>query len=692
MSSADVDGLRRPTAGAFDVDRALRQAPTLHFAKPPARILIVDDEQPNRQLLEGMLAPESLVIRSAESGEQAIAMVAQDPPDLILLDAMMPGMNGYQVAGAIKGNPATRNIPVIMLTAMTDPHSRMLGLKTGAEDLLSKPVNRDELCVRVRNLLRLKEYADHDKSTPGLEGEAGSRATERIESERVYKATFDAAPVGIVHIAMDGKWVRINPRLCELLGYTQQELLTSGIQELVRAGKTPTEADALQQLAAGTVERQVFDEQPYRRRDGSVMWGRVNVSVIRDAEGKCQHFVAIIENITERRGFEAKLRQANRMEAIGRFAGGVAHDLDSLLSVILSYSERMGGGPQPGESRQADVDEIKKAAFRAAALTRRLVAFSRQRVPVAQPVDLNQSIAAMETMLRRLLGARIGLTVLPASGLANIQADPGQIQQLVMNLVVNARNAMPQPGNVTIETTNVEIDERGARAHDDIRQGPYVVLAVSDTGSGMDKETQARIVEPFFTTKETGEATGLGLATVVGIVKQSGGHIRVTSEPGEGTTFKVYFPRVRGASVRESEPPAPNAGHGTETILLVEDDEQVRVSARGILRRNGYAVLEAPNGGEALLIGEQHPSIIHLLLTDVVLPRMTGRHLSECLKATRPEMKVLFMSGYTHHAIVQYGVLDSGVPYLEKPRMHASLTQKVREALEAKRADGEGDR
>jgi two-component system, cell cycle sensor histidine kinase and response regulator CckA len=577
MSAADTDGLRRPTGGVFDGDRALRQAPSLHFAKPPARVPIVHDEQPDRQRLEGMLAPESL--------------------------------------------------------------------------------------------------------------EAGSRAAERVESERAYKATFDAAPVGIVHIAMDGKWLRVNPRLCELLGYSQQELLTSGIQELVRAGKTSTEADALQQLAAGTVERQVFDEQPYRRRDGSVMWGRVNVSVIRDAEGKCQHFVAIIENITERRGFEAKLRQANRMEAIGRFAGGVAHDLDSLLSVILSYSERMGGGPQPGESRQADVDEIKKAAFRAAALTRRLVAFSRQRVPVAQPVDLNQSIAAMETMLGRLLGPCIELTVVPASGLANIQADPGQIQQLVMNLVVNARDAMPQTGHVTIEITNVELDERDVRAHDDVRRGPYVELGVADTGSGMDKETQARIVEPFFTTKENSEATGLGLATVVGIVKQSGGHIRVKSEPGEGTTFRVYFPRVfRGLSVRESESPEPNAVRGTETILLVEDDEQVRACARSILGHNGYAVLEAPNGGEALLIGEQHPSVIHLLVTDVVLPRMAGRQLSERLKATRPEMKVLFMSGYTHQAIVQYGVLDSGVPYLEKPLMHASLTRKVREALDAERA------
>jgi PAS domain S-box-containing protein len=553
---------------------------TPYDAERPARILIVDDERHNRELLQVMLGPEKFVLQTAASGEEALAMVAEHPPDLVLLDIMMPGINGYQVAGEIKGNPATKNIPVIMLTAPTDGRSRLLGLNVGAEDFLTKPLDRAELCARVRNLLRLKEYGDyHDKYAQLLESEVGSRAAELVESERLYRSTFDAAPVGIVHIGLDGKWLRVNERLCTLLGFTHEELLTPAIQELVQAEKVPNEEYVLRQMAAGAVDRRAFDEMRYRRRDGNIMWGRVNISVHRDSEGQPQHFIAVIEDVTERRALEEKVRQASKMEAVGCLAGGIAHDFNNLLSVILSYAEVIGSDLKPDEPLRADIEEITTAALRATDLTRQLLAFSRQQVLEAKVLELNQRIAGMEKMLRQLLGASIDLTVLPATGLWKVKADPGQIEQIVMNLAVNARDAMPQGGKLTIETTNVELDDDYASGYHDVAPGSYVMLAVSDTGIGMDKATQARIFEPFFTTKETGKGTGLGLATVFGIVRQSGGHIWVYSEPGEGATFKVYLPRVSGAAaLRSSGRPAPNVFRGTETIRLIEDDEQVRAS------------------------------------------------------------------------------------------------------------------
>jgi PAS domain S-box-containing protein len=649
-----------------------------------ARILIVDDDRHNRQLLEVMLAPEGFVLLTATSGEEALTLVAEQPPDLILLDIMMPGMDGYEVAGRIKGGAATKNIPIIMVTALDDRAARMRGLSAGAEDFLTKPVDRAELCARVRNLLRLKAYGDyHDKYSRMLEGEVGSRTADLVQSERLYRETFDAAPVGIVHVGLGGQWLRVNQRLCDLLGYSRDELQGPTVNALLRSEEAEGEAESFRRMAAGTLDVHVVDETRYRRKDGTFVWARVNMSVHRDAAGQTQHFILVIEDITEHRTLEAQVRQANKMDAIGRLASGVAHDFNNLLTVILGFAELVAeDGAVPTQHRQ-DLDEIIKAAQRATGLTKQLLAFSRQQVLHAAPLDVNGLIRDMTTMLGRLIGEHIEIALTLASNLPLALADRGQLEQVVMNLVVNARDAMPAGGSVTIETTDVELDN--SSLHDEtIVPGPYVMLSITDTGNGMSQETQRRLFEPFFTTKDTGKGTGLGLSTTYGIVKQSKGYIAVHSELGHGTTFQVYLPRsTEDASV---PPPGASADEPTtaasETVLLVEDEAGVRRLSKRILSNAGYRVLEAANGNDAEQVFAHHGDAVDLVVTDMVMPGCDGPELLSRLHARAPELRVLYMSGYTEQSAAHKAGIDRGLPFIQKPFTAAAFVKQVREALD----------
>jgi CheY-like chemotaxis protein len=377
------------------------------------------------------------------------------------------------------------------------------------------------------------------------------------------------------------------------------------------------------------------------------------------------------------------------MEAIGSLAGGVAHDFNNLLSVILSYTDFSINALRDEDPLKPDLLEVKKAADRAAVLTRQLLAFSRKQVLQPVALSLNQSVAGLDKMLQRILGEDIDLVRRLAPELGLTLADPGQIEQVLMNLVVNARDAMPAGGKITIETSNMEIDEEYAARHLAVKPGPYVQLAVTDTGCGMDEQTRARIFEPFFTTKELGKGTGLGLSTVFGIVKQSGGNIWVYSELGRGTTFKVYLPRDLSATTATAIKPAtvPRSSMGTETILVVEDEEALLKVALRALGAAGYTVLTTADGREALLLSAQHAGHIHLLLTDVVMPHMSGTVLAQEVLKKRPTIKVMYMSGYTDDSIVHHGVLDAGTRFLAKPFTSADLARKVREVLDEGKRD-----
>jgi signal transduction histidine kinase/ActR/RegA family two-component response regulator len=394
-------------------------------------------------------------------------------------------------------------------------------------------------------------------------------------------------------------------------------------------------------------------------------------------------FAYVMSDITEQKRLEAQFMQAQKMEAIGVLAGGVAHDFNNLLTVINGYADSLLGEMTAGDPRRYEVEQIRDAGQRAVSLTTQLLAFSRKQAFRLRNVDLNDALAQMDTILRRVIGEDIDLVIVPQPGLGLVNADPGQMQQIIMNLAVNAQHAMPGGGRLMIETLNVDLDEEQVFRQVVMPEGPYVIMAIGDNGLGMDAETKARIFEPFFTTKRQG-GTGLGLSTVYGIVKQSNGFIWVDSELGKGTTFRIYLPRVPGEADRLADHETRDRVQGgTETVMVVEDESAVRTQIARALRAHGYAVLEASHSKEALRLAAEFVGEIQLLLTDVVMPEMNGKLLATQIQAAHPDIKVLFVSGYTNDVIVHHGVLDSNVAFLQKPFTTEQLARKVREVLDA---------
>lgn len=515
----------------------------------------------------------------------------------------------------------------------------------------------------------------------GIRRDCTERKKGEAELRRLAAAVEETAD-SVVITDKKGNIQYVNPAFERVTGYTKEEALNQN-PRILKSGKTDTAvyAELWETITRGGVWSGHLIN---RRKDGTFFEERVTISAIYDESHQIVNYVAVKQDISDLVLLEEQLRQSQKMEAIGQLAGGVAHDFNNLLTAINGYSALALQRLEDGHPIKSYLEEVKKAGDRAANLTRQLLAFGRKQILQPLALNLNSVVADMNKMLRRLIGEDIVLTAKLDPDVGKVMADPGQIEQVLVNLIVNARDAMPRGGDLTIETENVELDEEYGSKHVEVAPGKYVLLAVSDTGDGMAEEVRRRIFEPFFTTKEKGKGTGLGLSTVYGIVKQSGGNVTVYSEPGKGTTFKVYLPQVESGT-REPKETVVEAAPlgGSETVLLVEDEEVVRGLARRILEQAGYSVVEAGKADEALRFCEEHAAEINLLLTDIVMPEMSGKELADKLRSQCPDLKMLFMSGYTDEAIVHHGVLDSDVGFIQKPFTPAALVKKLREVLDS---------
>ena len=517
------------------------------------------------------------------------------------------------------------------------------------------------------------------------------RAEEALrESEERFRRMFQHSALGMVLVSPDFYFLQANDAFCKMLGYTESELLEKTFQDVTLPEDRPVGQEFVRRVLAGEIETFQFEKR-YVHKNGTPLWGSVSATLIRDTSNKPLHFVTQIQDISERKWaeeerekLETQLLQAQKMESVGRLAGGVAHDFNNMLGVILGHAEMALMKTQPGHVLCAHLEEICKAAERSANLTRQLLAFARKQTIAPTVLDLNETVAGALKMLQRLIGEDIDLAWMPGADLPPVRLDPSQIDQILANLCVNARDAIAGVGKITIETGNITLDPEYCAHHVGFVSGEYVSLSVSDTGCGMDKDTLAHIFEPFFTTKGVGEGTGLGLSTVYGIVKQNYGFINAYSEPGLGTTFTIYLPRhvVGAAGQTRTEGPTSPLVRGQETILLVEDELAILGVATTMLTNQGYSVLAASTPGEAIRLAREHPGEIHLLLTDVVMPEMNGRDLAKNLLSLYPNLKRLFMSGYTADVIAHRGVLDEGVQFIQKPFSVSALTAKIREVLE----------
>ncbi len=631
-------------------------------------MLMVEDAPDDADLLLHALGGEYSIEHARVETVDALRRELAHCWDVLVTDYSLPSMTALDAIATSKS--IAPDLPVIVVSGTIGEEAAVSALHAGADDFVVKG--------RFARLGPALERARRD---------AALRASRR-EAER-ERAIADAKYRSIIETTKEALWLLdendrisfINGRMAALTEYRSSELVGRYIFDLVRDDQRLAFEEVLRSNALLRSDQR---ELALKRADGSDLWLLVDVTPFRTPEGKRETLVMAMD-ITGRRALEAQLRQSQKMEAVGNLAGGIAHDFNNLLSVILSYSEFVLEELGPGDSLRADIEEIKRAGERAAELTRQLLAYSRGQLLEPRNIDLHEVVAGLERLLQRIVGEDRALDILSPGQLTVVRADPSSMEQVIVNLVVNARDAMPNGGKITIGVTSVELDAGDAASQPDVAPGRYVRLAVTDDGVGLDDATRARVFEPFFTTKERGKGTGLGLATVFGIVKQSGGHISVRSGIGQGTTMEVYLPGVTAPAEALDIPKAARVElRGSETVLLVEDEDQVRVMLRTALRRYGYNVLDASNGAEALALSERFNARIDLLIADMVMPLVSGRELADRLRRMRSDLRVLYLSGYTDSSTVHHESLDVGTAFIQKPVIPETVAAKVRSLLDGR--------
>ncbi len=677
------------------------------------KILVVDDHEVNRYMLETLLKRNGYDVTTTVNGADAFEQLKDTSFDLIVSDILMPVMDGFQLCRKVKADPALAHIPFIIYTATyTGPQDEEFARKIGADGFILKPCEPEVFLKAVQEVIKGVERTDLSPEPPAeLEEEVLKLYNERLvrkleqkmlqleeeiekrkEAEEILRAGEEKYRILVenageaIFVAQDGMLKFVNKKTEELSGYTSEELLSAPFETFIHPEDRALVLDRHVERSQGV---EVPSDYAFRilRKSGEVRWVELNAVAV-DWEGKpaTLNFLRDITGQkcaeTEKEKLQMQLAQAQKLESVGRLAGGVAHDFNNMLGVIIGHAELAMDELEPAHPVLADLTEIHKAARRSADLTNQLLAFARKQIVSPKVIDLNDNITGMLKMLRRLIGEDIDLVWKPGARLWPVKIDPAQIHQILANLCVNARDAIGGVGKLTIETGNGIIDEDYCAAHAEAVPGAHVMLAVTDTGRGMGTESLENLFEPFFTTKEVGEGTGLGLATVYGIVKQNNGFINVYSEPGQGATFKIYLPRTQESMPQEKASETSAVPQGSETVLLVEDEASILSLGKAVLERCGYTVLAARTPKEALALAGQHEGPIHLLVTDVVMPEMNGKELTARVKESLPDIRVLYMSGYTSNAIIHRGVFEEDVHFLPKPFSVNSLAAKVREVLD----------